>query len=267
MDKEGQKNTKHQGRKTRAIPAVRLLREHKLQSTLKHEQIPTSDLDLSTRNEDKSESRKGCCKRCGAKILLTAESANESSDSNEGSSNDAQEDANSFHKWCPCVRYGSHSHGRDLLMQRRQQMQQPQHKSLYHTHTVLQACFTVPWKQSNGAANNPDLQSHMDRAEKPARRTLHPLCDSLPRNLNEGSLNPANCTVPLSNTSIPRRLGEHSTAKDTTAPDFNATPADVRGLRSLPPISCFAQRKFQTNHFFEKKLPLYMASFTTKSVD
>ena len=261
--KEQKKTTKHQKRRTCAIPAIRQLREHKLQSTLKHEQIPTSNFDSSTGNENKSESRKGCCKRCGANILQTADtnnSAGESSDSNEGNGNDTQEDANSFHKWCPCVRYWSHSHGKDLLTRRRQQMQRPQRKSLYHKHTVLQACFTLPWKQSiaDEAASNSDWESHVDRADTPAR-TLHPLSDSLPRNLHQGSLNPANlrlvqptadCTVPPSNTAIPRRLkGEHLTAEDTTA-------ADVRG--SLPPVSCFAQRKYQTNRF-EKKLPLYLA--------
>ena len=272
IDKKEQKEkTKHQERRTCSIPAIRLLREHKLQSTLKHEQIPTSDFDSSTENEDKSEPRKGCCKRCGANILQTADtnnSADESSDNSEGSGNDAQEDANSFRKWCPCVRYGSHSHGKDLLTQRRQQMQQPQRKSLYHKHTVLQACFTLPWKQSaaGGAASNPDWQSHVNRADTPVR-TLHPLSDSLPRNLHQGSLNPANLrlvqstansTVPLSNTAIPRRMGEHLTAEDTTALGFNTTAADVRGLSSLPPISCFTQRKYQANHF-EKKLPLYLA--------
>lgn len=266
-----QKNARQQDRKEYQGPVIRAKREHVRQSTLKHEHVPRAECESSIANKDRSNSRLGCCKRCGRKILATTHchidtkgSSEESSDTMEGSSNNAKEDVDSFTKLCPCVKSGAHSHVKDLLAQRRQQPQRPQPKSLFHKHTVLASCFMIPQQSADGPASSPDSQSHESRVETPGN-TQHALPDSLPRNPQEGSLNAANTRKPQptanchgtpGNTASPRRLGKHEHA---TAQDTNSSTAPVaNSSRSLPRICCLTQRKHHTN-YFEKRLPMYLA--------
>ena len=277
IDMKVWKSTKQQEGRKHASATVRQKKERSILSTLNHEQAPHVDFDSSSGNENKSDSR-GCCKRCGTRMLQTTHidttsSAEELSASIEESGNDAKEDVDSFIKLCPCVTTGSHSNGSDLLMQKRQQLQRPRPKHLYHKHTVLTACFTFPQKQSGAetSTSSLDLQRHECRIEtstEPANMR-HAFSHLVSKNPQEASLKAANlnvrlpqptanCLVTPNNTTTPKRLDGHATIEHAAAKDTNSTAAVGTGSNSLPPINCSARRKHQTNHF-EKRLPFYLA--------
>lgn len=263
------KSTKQQERRKSASTASKRSGKYCSQSNLNSEQIPSAISNSSCGNEDRTETRRGCCKKCSTQMPQSTDTISSGKEFSANiklcSNKDTEEavtislsDGDSLTKLSPTAAGGCHSIGRDLLARRRQQLQCPKAKHLYHKHTVLPATFTITQEQLATEPPTSSLlpqrrESGVEMSTQPAR-TLHISSHPAHENTRETSVKAATVRLPKptpSGANTARRWGGQAAMEWATA-------ADADGSNSLPPISCSGRRKHQINHF-EKKVPFYLA--------
>ena len=239
------------------------------QSNANSEQVPSAISNSTSGSEDMIETRKAYCKMCGIKMPQSIDTMSSSEEPNasstkQGSDRATEEavttsspDGDSPTKSSPTTMLGDHSYGREILMRRRQQLQRPKPKHLFHKHTPLPATFTLPQKEPAAEPHSPGpkvCECRVDSATKLARShdtPSHSAQDIPKETSSEAAKGTLHRPMPNGTSATTRRRWGGQAVGEWAI----ATAAS--GSNSLPPISRSTKRNHHMNNF--EKLPLYLA--------